>query len=146
MAAFSLRNLLPCNFLIESESGKAVFRSTADRCLMIFCSIYSLTEIFLLSYSYLKFRFSIADGIGKTTDRAMSKQLLIMRHAKSSWDVPGMVDYERPLNQRGLRDVPEMASLLIEQHCVPKIILSSSAVRGEYPTPTACSIRGFAEP
>lgn len=59
----------------------------------------------------------------------MSKQLLIMRHAKSSWADPGMTDHQRPLNQRGQRAAPQMANWLAEHDCVPDLILSSTAVR-----------------
>ncbi|MER3499178.1 MAG: phosphohistidine phosphatase [Chitinophagaceae bacterium] len=37
------------------------------------------------------------------------KTLLLIRHAKSSWDDPSQPDFERPLNERGKRDAPEMA-------------------------------------
>lgn len=37
------------------------------------------------------------------------KTLLLIRHAKSSWDTPGLSDFERPLNERGKKDAPEMA-------------------------------------
>lgn len=36
----------------------------------------------------------------------MGKRLILIRHAKSSWDHPGLRDFERPLNERGLRDAP----------------------------------------
>ena len=36
------------------------------------------------------------------------KTLLIMRHAKSSWNYPELSDYDRPLNARGKRDAPRM--------------------------------------
>jgi len=32
-----------------------------------------------------------------------------MRHAKSSWDNPSLDDFDRPLNERGLKAAPEMA-------------------------------------
>ena len=34
------------------------------------------------------------------------RQLLLMRHAKSSWNNANMTDHERPLNARGQRDLP----------------------------------------
>ncbi len=42
----------------------------------------------------------------------MSKTVYFIRHAKSSWENPGMRDIDRPLNPRGLRDAPFMAKLL----------------------------------
>ena len=61
----------------------------------------------------------------------MPKELLIMRHAKSSWDDDSMSDHERPLNKRGLRDAPRMARFLIGQNLVPDLIVSSDANRAK---------------
>ena len=57
------------------------------------------------------------------------KELLILRHAKSSWKEGGLSDHQRPLNKRGLRDAPRMGSLLSEHGVLPDVILSSDAVR-----------------
>lgn len=57
------------------------------------------------------------------------KTLLILRHAKSSWDDPGLRDHDRPLSGRGRRDAPRMGRLLVEEDLVPDHILSSTAVR-----------------
>ena len=38
------------------------------------------------------------------------KRAIFVRHAKSSWKFPELRDIERPLNKRGLRDGPIMAS------------------------------------
>lgn len=43
----------------------------------------------------------------------MTKNLLIIiRHAKSSWDNPGQKDFDRPLNDRGIRNAPFMGEWL----------------------------------
>lgn len=57
------------------------------------------------------------------------KTLLILRHAKSSWDNPALSDYDRPLNKRGKRDAPRMGKYLREQGVIPDRILTSSAKR-----------------
>lgn len=57
------------------------------------------------------------------------KTLLILRHAKSSWDQPGLRDHDRPLNPRGRRDAPRMGRFLVERDLVPDRIVSSTAVR-----------------
>ena len=57
------------------------------------------------------------------------KTLLLIRHAKSSWDNPSQSDFERPLNERGKRDAPEMAGRLIAKKIKIDIILSSPAKR-----------------
>lgn len=58
-----------------------------------------------------------------------NKQLLIMRHAKSSWTETGKTDFERKLNKRGRRVAPLMADFLAEQGLLPDRIISSSAKR-----------------
>lgn len=57
------------------------------------------------------------------------KTLLLMRHAKSSWDDDGVSDHDRPLNARGERSAPQMAALLVAEKLPPDLILSSSALR-----------------
>ncbi|MDE2719548.1 histidine phosphatase family protein [Candidatus Palauibacter polyketidifaciens] len=57
------------------------------------------------------------------------KTLLILRHAKSSWDHPGLRDHDRPLNPRGRRDAPRLGRFMAEQDLVPDRIVSSTAVR-----------------
>ncbi|MYG49370.1 MAG: histidine phosphatase family protein, partial [Gemmatimonadales bacterium] len=57
------------------------------------------------------------------------KTLLILRHAKSSWDHPGLRDHDRPLNPRGRRDAPRMGRFMAERDLVPDRIVSSTAVR-----------------
>ena len=57
------------------------------------------------------------------------KTLLILRHAKSSWDDPGLRDHDRPLNPRGVRDAPRMGRLIVDQDLVPELVISSTAVR-----------------
>ena len=59
----------------------------------------------------------------------MTKTLIIMRHAKSSWDNPGLADYDRPLNKRGLRDASRMAQWLSESELIPDQVIASAACR-----------------
>jgi phosphohistidine phosphatase len=59
----------------------------------------------------------------------MNRQLLLMRHAKSDWNVPGLGDKDRPLNARGRSAAPAMAKWLFEQRSVPNLVLCSSAIR-----------------
>jgi phosphohistidine phosphatase len=42
----------------------------------------------------------------------MAKQLLLLRHAKSSWNDPSLADRDRGLNNRGRRDAPRMGRAL----------------------------------
>ena len=57
------------------------------------------------------------------------KTLTLLRHAKSSWTNAHLSDHERPLNDRGKRDAPEMAGRLLDRSCIPDMIYSSSATR-----------------
>ena len=58
-----------------------------------------------------------------------NKTILIVRHAKSSWDFAELSDHDRPLNNRGKRDAPRIGKKLLEEGLTPKLIISSSAVR-----------------
>ncbi|WP_415886857.1 SixA phosphatase family protein [Neptuniibacter sp. QD37_6] len=57
------------------------------------------------------------------------KRLTLIRHAKSSWKDPTLDDFDRPLNKRGLRDLPKMAERLDESGIMPELILTSDANR-----------------
>jgi phosphohistidine phosphatase len=57
------------------------------------------------------------------------KTLLLVRHAKSSWDIPGESDFDRSLNGRGKADAPEMASRLIKRNVQIDLFVSSPAKR-----------------
>jgi len=55
--------------------------------------------------------------------------LHLLRHLKSSWDDPGMDDFERPLNARGLRDADTLAAAVATAGLAPGLVLCSSARR-----------------
>jgi len=57
------------------------------------------------------------------------KTLLVLRHAKSSWNNAGMSDHERPLNKRGKADAPRMGKLIKREELTPDLIISSTANR-----------------
>ena len=57
------------------------------------------------------------------------KELLLVRHAKSSWDDPYLDDHDRPLNDRGLRNAPEMGKRLQKWSIRPDVWISSTALR-----------------
>ncbi len=57
------------------------------------------------------------------------KELLIIRHAKSSWANPGQDDYDRPLNNRGEHDAPMMAQRLLDRKIKIDAFVSSTANR-----------------
>ena len=57
------------------------------------------------------------------------KQILLVRHAKSSWDNPSLADFDRPLNDRGKKDAPEIAKRLINRKIKIDRFVSSPAKR-----------------
>ncbi|MFT3748399.1 MAG: histidine phosphatase family protein [Agriterribacter sp.] len=57
------------------------------------------------------------------------RSVLFIRHAKSSWDDPLMNDFDRPLNDRGKKDAPQMAKYLLEKKIQIDSFISSPAKR-----------------
>ena len=56
-------------------------------------------------------------------------RLLLLRHAKSSWDDPALPDHERPLAARGHRAADRMAEHLRSSAIEADLVLCSSALR-----------------
>jgi phosphohistidine phosphatase len=59
------------------------------------------------------------------------KTLILTRHAKSDWSNLYLDDFDRTLNERGLRDAPKMGKRLVEKNILVDIIVSSTAKRAE---------------
>ena len=57
------------------------------------------------------------------------KTLIVVRHAKSSWDEPGLEDRERPLNEREKKDAPRMAKRFKEKGLEVDLFVTSPAKR-----------------
>jgi phosphohistidine phosphatase len=65
------------------------------------------------------------------------KYLTVIRHAKSCWDQSGLADHDRPLNARGRKAAPAVASFLYQTYLggdtpllpTPDRVISSTAVR-----------------
>jgi phosphohistidine phosphatase len=57
------------------------------------------------------------------------RRLLLLRHAKSSWDTPGLPDLERPLAPRGRQAAPQVAKAMAKRRWVPDLVLCSQAER-----------------
>jgi phosphohistidine phosphatase len=76
------------------------------------------------------------------------KTLMLLRHAKSSWDDEALPDHDRPLSKRGKKAAPRMGILLAEEELVPDLIRSSTAVRARKTAEAvakACGYRGDIE-
>jgi phosphohistidine phosphatase len=59
------------------------------------------------------------------------KKLLLVRHAKSSWSDFSIRDFDRPLNERGKRDAPEMAKRLRDKEIEIDAFVASPAKRAK---------------
>lgn len=57
------------------------------------------------------------------------KTLILLRHAKSSWDDPSTGDFDRPLNERGRQAAPRVGRFLVESELVPDRVVCSPAQR-----------------
>jgi phosphohistidine phosphatase len=57
------------------------------------------------------------------------RQLLLLRHAKSTWDDAAMPDRDRPLNARGRRAAAAMRQAMRDLGLVPDVVLVSTARR-----------------
>ena len=57
------------------------------------------------------------------------KRLWLLRHAKSSWDEPGLADHERPLAPRGRKAAKRIRAWAAEHDVRPELVLCSTAVR-----------------
>ena len=57
------------------------------------------------------------------------RQLMLLRHAKSSWDDPLADDFDRPLNERGRRGAMAMGDWIRSNDLAPDLVLCSAAAR-----------------
>jgi phosphohistidine phosphatase len=60
---------------------------------------------------------------------ADARHLLLLRHAKSSWDDPKLDDHDRPLAPRGRKAAGLIAAHLRDNHVHVSLVLCSSAQR-----------------
>ena len=61
--------------------------------------------------------------------RGPVKRLWLLRHAKSSWDEPGLADHDRPLAPRGRKAGKRIRRWAAEHGVRPDLVLCSTAVR-----------------
>ena len=57
------------------------------------------------------------------------RRLMLLRHAKSDWTVPGARDHDRTLNPRGREAAPRMGAYMARHALVPDLIVASTARR-----------------
>lgn len=91
-----------------------------------------------------------SEGIGEQEERdkkqafgirstQMSRELLILRHAKSSWDSGAATDFDRPLSKRGRKNAPRVGRFLLNQGLVPDYVISSPAERAKQTVIGVCA-------
>jgi len=73
------------------------------------------------------------------------KKIILIRHAKSSWDHPWLADFERPLAERGERDAPQMAASLKNRGITVDLICSSTAQRAKQTACITAEVLGYPE-
>ena len=73
----------------------------------------------------------------------MTRTLVLIRHAKSSWANPLQSDFDRPLNDRGEHDAPMMGERLKKLGVVVDCIVSSSAKRAKQTAKKVADGLGF---
>jgi phosphohistidine phosphatase len=59
------------------------------------------------------------------------KSLHLLRHAKSSWEDPGLNDHDRPLCKRGRETAKLMAAYLRRAKIAPDLVICSTATRAQ---------------
>lgn len=59
----------------------------------------------------------------------MTRRLILVRHAKSSWEDPGQDDHARPLNARGRASAQAVGEWLAARGYLPDHVLCSNATR-----------------
>ncbi|HOJ63411.1 MAG TPA: histidine phosphatase family protein [Spirochaetota bacterium] len=57
------------------------------------------------------------------------KEILLLRHAKSSWEDLNIEDFDRPLKKRGINDTIIMAEYIKQSDLIPEYIICSDARR-----------------
>ncbi|KAI5559775.1 hypothetical protein POPTR_016G000900v4 [Populus trichocarpa] len=65
----------------------------------------------------------------ETDSQSVSRRLILLRHAKSSWDDRSLRDHDRPLSKSGELDAAEVSQKLLQLDWIPQLILSSDALR-----------------
>lgn len=73
------------------------------------------------SENYLNFEASQNNGKMKT--------IYVIRHAKSSWDTPNLIDHERPLLEKGIKRTKLVGEYLVKNNIKTGLLISSDAVR-----------------
>ncbi|KAL2341450.1 hypothetical protein Fmac_009390 [Flemingia macrophylla] len=67
--------------------------------------------------------------LAEPLSESFSRRLILLRHAKSSWDNRSLRDHDRPLSKSGKEDAARVSRKLQQLGWIPELILSSDAAR-----------------
>ncbi len=67
----------------------------------------------------------------------------VIRHAKSSWNDQYITDHDRPLNQRGQKNAPDMGIRLKQSNFIPDQVYTSTALRASSTAEIICQKINF---
>lgn len=73
------------------------------------------------------------------------KQILLLRHAKSSWKDKSLRDFDRPLAKRGCKDAPLVGVFLKKTGNLPQRVIASGAKRSRQTTNLVLQSAGIKE-
>jgi phosphohistidine phosphatase len=73
----------------------------------------------------------------------MSRELLLLRHAKSDWETGALDDFDRPLAKRGRKEAPGVGEWLLREGLVPDLVISSPAERAKETASLVCDAMDF---
>jgi len=73
------------------------------------------------------------------------KTIFLVRHAKSSWQIPGQKDHERPLLDTGVERTRKITDFLVSRGVEVDLIISSHAVRAYETARLIATALGFPE-
>ncbi|XP_020552143.1 uncharacterized protein LOC105168078 isoform X1 [Sesamum indicum] len=65
----------------------------------------------------------------ETPRESVARRLILLRHAKSSWENRSLRDHDRPLSKSGRADAVKLSQKLEQLGWIPQLILSSDAQR-----------------
>lgn len=89
---------------------------------------------------------SEAELAASSEPKSVSRRLILLRHAKSSWQHPSLRDHDRPLSKNGRADAVVVSQKLQQMGWIPQLILLSDALRTrETLTIMQEQVRGFME-
>jgi phosphohistidine phosphatase len=81
---------------------------------------------------------------GREREDRLTRQLLILRHAKSDRDA-AVADFDRPLARRGLEEAPRAGGRIAARGWPPDHVVSSPAMRARQTALAVARVLGFAE-